>query len=106
MEVENGQVTEQTASSSGAGPQVASEQVEPTSERLQKLLSVDEAADICRVSAVTIRRAIKAGRISHIRIGSRLLISRWGVAEFLEASKVPAGGLAPTSGGKSLRGKK
>jgi excisionase family DNA binding protein len=95
MEDENGPLTEQTFSSADVGSLRIPEKVEAARETLQRLLTVDETAKICRVSAITIRRAIKSGRLSHIRISSRILLSREGIGEFLEACKVPADALHP-----------
>ena len=42
-------------------------------ENFKILLNVREAAEALGVSQVTIRRAVTAGRIQHVRIGDRVL---------------------------------
>ena len=51
------------------------------------LLTVAEAAGLCRVSTKTIRRLIKAGQLPRISFGerSRVLVRRTDLVDFLEA---------------------
>lgn len=59
-------------------------------------LLVEEAAELLRCDESTIRRYVKAGRLTAHRPGHRLLISRTSVDELVRASTVqPAARPAP-----------
>ena len=53
-----------------------------------KMLSVKEIADTLNVAEMTVRRLIASGRLSHCRIGDRILCTQRQLDEFIEASTV------------------
>jgi excisionase family DNA binding protein len=56
-----------------------------------ELLTVPETAKLLRVSQDHVRLLIREGRISHIKIGSRLVrIPRDGLSDFLSAGRIEA----------------
>jgi excisionase family DNA binding protein len=57
----------------------------------KKLITVHEAAEALSVSTVTIRRFVKQGKISHHRIGDRVLFSDSDIDTFLSSSAVQVG---------------
>lgn len=54
--------------------------VEETNERLY---TKEEAAEILRVSAITVHRQVKARKLGYYRLGSRVLISRKHIEDYL-----------------------
>jgi excisionase family DNA binding protein len=59
---------------------------------MERLYNVDEAASRLGVAVITVRRWTAAGRLSHRRLGPKLLrYSDSDIREFLEHSTVPAG---------------
>lgn len=47
------------------------------------LLSVDETADALRVSSKTVRRLLSDGKLSHLRVGRRVLLRTEDVDRFI-----------------------
>jgi excisionase family DNA binding protein len=57
------------------------------------LYSVSQAAKELGIAQITVRRLIKFKRIPYRKIGDRYLFSQEDIDSFLEAVKVPAGGI-------------
>jgi excisionase family DNA binding protein len=64
------------------------------------LLTVQETAQILRVSPLTIRRYVADGRLAAVKVGRAVRIQREAVAEFLQ----PAGATSPTSEEHAISG--
>ncbi len=54
------------------------------------LLSVPEAAQALHVASVTVWRNIKAGTLSYVRVGRRVLLRQSDLAAFIESCAVSA----------------
>ncbi len=55
-----------------------------------ELLSKKQAAKILNCSEMTVHRQLKAGRLSHFRIGAKVLIARQDIEQFLARCARPA----------------
>jgi len=53
-----------------------------------KMLNVKEIAELLNVAEMTVRRLISSGRLSHCRIGDRILCTERQLADFIEASSI------------------
>ena len=53
-----------------------------------KMLNVKEIAEILNIAEMTVRRLIASGRLSHCRIGDRILCTELQVEAFIEASSI------------------
>lgn len=56
------------------------------------LLSIPKAAERLGVAPITIRRLVSARKVSHHRIGGRIMFSEEDIAAFLAATRVEAVG--------------
>ena len=54
-----------------------------------KLYTKEEAAEILHVSAITVHRQIKAGKLGSYRLGSRVLISPRHIDDYLTRCERP-----------------
>jgi excisionase family DNA binding protein len=52
------------------------------------LMTVDEVADVLRVSNMTVYRLIKAGRIPAMRVGRNFRVRRSEIVRYLESGAV------------------
>jgi len=67
-------------------------------EGMERLLSVDDAAEVLGTSARFPRRLIAERRIRFVRVGRHVRIPESAIAEYIEARTVPA--LAPRRAGR------
>lgn len=65
---------------------------DPTSDLVHR--SVKYWAPVLDLSERTIRAAIAAGQLSHVRVGDRVLLSRRHIESWLTAGEKPTGGSA------------
>lgn len=65
---------------------------------MERLLSVDDAAEVLGTSARFPRRLIAERRIRFVRVGRHVRIPESAIAEYIEARTVPA--LAPRRAGR------
>lgn len=61
-------------------------QVPASPEGTALLLSIREAAEQLGISQHTVRGLVTAGQIEHVRVGSRILISRKALERFIEVN--------------------
>lgn len=57
---------------------------------LAKLLTVDQVAELAQISACTVRRDIRAGRLAVVRVRCRLRIRPEDLARWLRPTPAPA----------------
>ena len=62
-----------------------------TLEQLKmQMLTVPEVAEILRVSEYLVYELVRRSEIPHIRVGGRILISRYALAEWIERNTIAA----------------
>ena len=71
---------------------ITREMVRPNENRLEPLLSIEEARAILRLSRATIWRRIAAGELPVVRITGRTLIERDALRAFIAARRPRRGG--------------
>jgi excisionase family DNA binding protein len=57
---------------------------------MRKYLNVEEVADILRIGAASIRKAIKSGQLRAIKIGNEYRVSQEALDEYIQSIEVPA----------------
>jgi excisionase family DNA binding protein len=58
-----------------------------TAEKSQKMLSVDQVADVLNVSTKTVRRVIDDGALHHHRVGRVIRVSGEDLRAYLSATR-------------------
>ena len=59
-------------------------------DEMNRLVGVDEAANVLGVSNDTIRRMLRKKELSHVRIGRRILFDPKILEDFIDRNRVPA----------------
>ena len=57
---------------------------------MTELLTVEEAAKICNLHPLTIRRHIKQGKLKAIKVGGRIRVKREDLDQFMQSVAAPA----------------
>ena len=73
----------------------------PVTQRIEKLMTVQDLMDTLRISRPTLYRMLKGGRLRPVRIGKRTLFDPADIRELIEEAK--AGGKPRASQGKKAR---
>lgn len=58
--------------------------------RSERLLTIDETADVLRVSRPTLYRLIRGGALGPVRVGERLRFERSEIRRYLDSSRTAA----------------
>jgi excisionase family DNA binding protein len=72
----------------------------PVTERIEKLMTVQDLMDTLRISRPTLYRMLKSGRLRPVRIGKRTLFDPADIRELIEQAK--PGGKPRASQGKKI----
>lgn len=62
------------------------QEIAENEKQIDKILHIDEACDLLKVTKITIYRKVKKNTIPHMKRGKRLLFSRNSLLEWLEQS--------------------
>jgi len=73
----------------------------PVTERIEKLMTVQDLMDTLRISRPTLYRMLKSGRLRPVRIGKRTLFDPADIRELIEEAK--PGGKPRASQGKKTQ---
>jgi len=76
----------------------------PVTQRIEKLMTVQDLMDTLRISRPTLYRMLKAGRLRPVRIGKRTLFDPADIRVLIEEAK--AGGKPRASEGGKTRGRR